>query len=67
MELDLTLCYHFHMYLYMMNIYIRIYMYMCVYKHMLLIAGAAEIVRSISLAVAHLHLMHIAHRDLKVR
>ena len=31
-----------------------------------LCAGAAEIVRSISLAVAHLHNMHIAHRDLKV-
>jgi len=28
---------------------------------------AAEIVRSISLAVAHLHHMNVAHRDLKVR
>ena len=29
-------------------------------------AGAAEIMRAICLAVAHLHNMHIAHRDLKV-
>lgn len=38
----------------------------CVCLFMFLTAGAAEIVRSICLAVAHLHHMHIAHRDLKV-
>ena len=32
-----------------------------------LITEAAEIIRCVSLAVAHLHHMQIAHRDLKVR
>ena len=40
--------------------------YMYVYLCLFLTAGAAEIVRSVCLAVAHLHHMHIAHRDLKV-
>ena len=30
------------------------------------VSDAAEIVRSFSIAVAHLHHMNIAHRDLKV-
>ena len=40
---------------------------MCELSSWICCAGAAEIVRAISLAVAHLHNMHIAHRDLKVQ
>lgn len=39
-------------------------MYLLIY---FVITEAAEIVRGVSLAVAHLHHMQIAHRDLKVR
>ena len=60
---------HVHYYVHFMYTHVHVQLCVCGYLswgYNVSYVGAAEIVRSISLAVAHLHRMNIAHRDLKV-